>query len=815
MRVVLLKACTLLCWLLLLNAVTPAFSNKNNIRTRESDRKLEDVAKDAAEGSSQEAAELVASVEGIVHEMKTQPAKRAEELGLEGELIKFASEVKTKEIARFEKEATSPKTTNVKQLAENFHAEANETDKQILQMIGQKQAQLADELGTMAKGIEVVETLVRTRAAEDADLEAKTEKTLSDADHLVFDFKRQQKALKKKFSAPVCCAVDVDEAEPSPLRLKKLTEVIASALQIEMNRLALQHGFDILVNGTSGIEIVPSLDSRRRLEEGQNNGTLVKFTVEQQLSCSTDCKPHNIYHDEGRFLLLQNKKIQKIMKKLQKTMKKRVQEYMQYELEDKSEVDCTPCGAWNWETSDFSSHVSPEDYEDVQEFIHAKSLLLEQEFQRDTELNERIAHCDYQLPAKQQKIEDHYLSCVASVNAWIAEKETSTDLKRRQETRMRRRCRLQITNGWLYARERKKYDKCVDKANFIYKSTQSSLINTYKDLEHEVSEGAIKIISSVSSMMMNEFNQLVDHAKNKQAELREVLLTMAQFVEETIVCDISGTIDEIPSIEDVELMSTLFEFSLNSAYRKAGLNKRMDNFSFYDYESCQLNAETLECDESNRQLHRTSYRNRINAMIRRFSGRGNNYRASAANAKKLWSNRRSLTSIKEDPTHDAMELKRKHVEVHRRVNTIDENTVDEDFFVQHVNSQFGELYMRMFDDTIEDKSEFSVHCSLNTGTQTPTISAPTQSMSDHCDWGCYLDRYADLKQIFVDDQSKAQSHFIKYGKREGRDCTCCVWACYLNRYPDLQAAFGSDKKLARRHYAHHGYNEGRDCSCDV
>ena len=140
--------------------------------------------------ASQEAAELVASVEGIVHEMKTQPDKRAEELGLEGELIKFASEVKTKEIARFEKEATSPKTTNVKKLAENFHAEADETDKQILQMIGQKQAQLADELGTMAKGIEVVETLVRTRAAEDPDLEAKNKKTLSDADHLIFDFKR-------------------------------------------------------------------------------------------------------------------------------------------------------------------------------------------------------------------------------------------------------------------------------------------------------------------------------------------------------------------------------------------------------------------------------------------------------------------------------------------------------------------------------------------------------------------------------------------------------------------------------------------------
>eukprot|EP00978_Attheya_sp_CCMP212_P037798 scaffold181486_cov72-Attheya_sp.AAC.1 len=132
MRVVRLKACTLLCLLLVLNAVTPAFSNKKFIRTRESDRKFNDVATGESPDSSKEAAELVASVEGIVHEMKIQPDKCAEErLGLEGKLTKFASEVKTNEIARFEKEATSPKTTNVKQLAENFHAEANETDKQI------------------------------------------------------------------------------------------------------------------------------------------------------------------------------------------------------------------------------------------------------------------------------------------------------------------------------------------------------------------------------------------------------------------------------------------------------------------------------------------------------------------------------------------------------------------------------------------------------------------------------------------------------------------------------------------------------------
>eukprot|EP00978_Attheya_sp_CCMP212_P040141 scaffold215978_cov51-Attheya_sp.AAC.2 len=708
MRGIRLKACTLLCWLLVLNAVIPAFSDKNHIRTRKSDRKLED---GKSPDSSKEAAELVPSIEGIVHEMKTQPDKRADELGLEGKLTKFASEVKTKEIVRFEKEATSPKTTNVKQLAENFHAEADETDKQILQMIGQKQAQLADELGAMAKGIAVAETLVRTRAADDADLEAKTEKALSDADHLIFDFKRQQKALTKKFSAPVCCAVEVDDAEPKPLRLNKIVELISSALQIEMNRIALQHGFDVLVNGTSGIEIVPSSDSRRHLEEGQtktNKGTLLKFIVEQQLSCSTNCKPHNIYNDEGRFLLPQNEEIQK-------TLKKRVQDYTKYELEDKSEVDCSSCGAWNWETSDFSSHVSPEDYEDVEEFVHAESLLLEQEFQRDTELNERLARCDHKFAERQQKIEDFYLSCIPSVDTFIAEKilkrsekwkrkkdEKKQKKKKKMKKNKRKQCKRRVKKK--YHRARTSYYNCFEKANFAYNSAQSSLINTYEDLEREVSKGITEIFSSVSSMMMDKFNQLVDNAKNKKAELIEAQLAMARVVEEKIVCDISGATDETPSIEDIDLMSQLFEFSLNSAYRKAGLNKKMVDFSFY--ESCLLDAETLESLEcvhqSNRQLNRGRQR-----MMHRLRGNGKGT-ASAARLSNIRANRRSLTSINEDPTHDAMEPNHKHAEVHRRVKKI-----DEDIFVQHVNLKFGELYVELFDDLIEDDAEFSVHCSLD------------------------------------------------------------------------------------------------------
>eukprot|EP00978_Attheya_sp_CCMP212_P047786 scaffold429723_cov90-Attheya_sp.AAC.1 len=153
---------------------------------------------------------------------------------------------------------------------------------------------------------------------------------------------------------------------------------------------------------------------------------------------------------------------------------------------------------------------------------------------------------------------------------------------------------------------------------------------------------------------------------------------MAHGVEEKIKCDMSGATDETPSIEDIDLMSQLFEFSLNSAYRRVGLNKKMVDFSFY--ESCLLDAETLESLEcvhhSNRQLWTRS------RYTRRLRGNGNNYRANAARPKRLWSNHRSLTSIQEDPMHDAMEPNHKHAEVHRRVKI---NFMNKARFVHHVN----------------------------------------------------------------------------------------------------------------------------------
>jgi hypothetical protein len=253
------------------------------------------------------------------------------------------------------------------------------------------------------------------------------------------------------------------------------------------------------------------------------------------------------------------------------------------------------------------------------------------------------------------------------------------------------------------------------------------LINTYEDLDREVSKAKdiTEIFSSVSSMMMDTFNKLVDHTRKKKAELIEAQRAMALVVEEKIVCDISGATDETPSIEDMETISTFFEFSLNSAYRAAGLNKKMKDF-YFD-ESCLLDAETLECDKSIRQLFSTRGR-KFAARRRRYLGSGNS-RASGANRRSIRADRRSLTSIQEDPTHDAMEPKHKHVGVHRRMKK--KGKMDKHAFVKHVNSKFGDLYMTFYYDLIQNNTEFSVDCSLpdfaSKGSKADSSSVDVQS----------------------------------------------------------------------------------------
>jgi len=44
--------------------------------------------------------------------------------------------------------------------------------------------------------------------------------------------------------------------------------------------------------------------------------------------------------------------------------------------------------------------------------------------------------------------------------------------------------------------------------------------------------------------------------------------------------------------------------------------------------------------------------------------------------------------------------------------------------------------------------------------------------AEACNWGCYLERYPDLRKLFGSDQEKARVHWANYGEGEGRNCNC-------------------------------------------
>jgi len=46
------------------------------------------------------------------------------------------------------------------------------------------------------------------------------------------------------------------------------------------------------------------------------------------------------------------------------------------------------------------------------------------------------------------------------------------------------------------------------------------------------------------------------------------------------------------------------------------------------------------------------------------------------------------------------------------------------------------------------------------------------SQCESCNWGCYLERYADLKAAFGDNYESAAAHWQNSGRNEGRDCHC-------------------------------------------
>merc|ERR1711871_605365 len=100
-----------------------------------------------------------------------------------------------------------------------------------------------------------------------------------------------------------------------------------------------------------------------------------------------------------------------------------------------------------------------------------------------------------------------------------------------------------------------------------------------------------------------------------------------------------------------------------------------------------------------------------------------------------------------------------------------------------------------------------------------------------CNWGCYLQKYPDLRKAFGTNQAKAKEHWFNHGRKEKRCCTCrcnkaspplatggatgygCNWICYLQRYPDLRKAFGTNQAKAKEHWINHGRKEKRCCTC--
>ncbi|WP_413677174.1 S8 family serine peptidase [Prochlorococcus marinus] len=73
----------------------------------------------------------------------------------------------------------------------------------------------------------------------------------------------------------------------------------------------------------------------------------------------------------------------------------------------------------------------------------------------------------------------------------------------------------------------------------------------------------------------------------------------------------------------------------------------------------------------------------------------------------------------------------------------------------------------------------------------------------------YIASHPDLIVAFGTNTDLASSHYINYGKAEGRALDTFNPINYLANYADLRSAFGSDTKAAIRHFITNGYGEGR------
>lgn len=73
----------------------------------------------------------------------------------------------------------------------------------------------------------------------------------------------------------------------------------------------------------------------------------------------------------------------------------------------------------------------------------------------------------------------------------------------------------------------------------------------------------------------------------------------------------------------------------------------------------------------------------------------------------------------------------------------------------------------------------------------------------------YIASYDDLIKAFGLDRDRGAAHYIYAGKAEGRTQDDFDETQYLANYPDLQAAFGNDVQAATKHYITYGFAESR------
>ncbi|MBO6974055.1 MAG: hypothetical protein JJ843_09575 [Prochlorococcus marinus CUG1434] len=76
------------------------------------------------------------------------------------------------------------------------------------------------------------------------------------------------------------------------------------------------------------------------------------------------------------------------------------------------------------------------------------------------------------------------------------------------------------------------------------------------------------------------------------------------------------------------------------------------------------------------------------------------------------------------------------------------------------------------------------------------------------EWG-YLASNNDLMSALGSNTTEVIKHFISFGKSEGRSTTIFNAQSYLNNYADLRSAFGNDQTLAAKHFVESGFSEGR------